>query len=120
MAKPRSVVRYFLYAAIGTASGYLLFLFAGFETELAVLFACVVTAGLAVHHRRRHDSKQLPPSKKADGAGVASDEEFLRLRWRQDLDYEAAGVRSPAVPSLDWALSGRGVPPEETDRTGRD
>lgn len=120
MAKPRSLIRYFRYAAIGTAAGYLLFLFAGLKTELAALFACVVTAGLALHHRQRDDSKQLPPSKKAECAGAASDEEFLRARWRQDLDYEAAGVRSPAVPSLDWGLSGRGAPPEETDRTGRD
>lgn len=120
MVRPRAWIRLFSYAAIGVGAGYLLQVFTGVVKELAALFACAVIAGLFLLHRRRDNSAHLSPSTDAEGAGVASDEEFLRERWKQDLDYEAAGVSSPAVPSSDWGPGSRDMSHEELDRTERD
>lgn len=120
MARPQTWMRFFSYAVIGVAAGYMLFASTSLGIELAVLFACAVVVGLVFHYRRRADLIQPPPSTEAKNVGVASDEEFLRERWRQDLDYEAAGVRNPAVPSLDWGPLGQDATPEDLDRIGRD
>jgi len=104
VAQPCAWIRLFSYAAIGGAAGYLLLAFTGLETELVVLFAFAVFAGIASFVWRREGGRSQQTLVQDAGEDDGSYDETQRERWRRDLDIapSVAGVRGFSIDGDDW------------------
>jgi hypothetical protein len=115
-------MRFFSYAVIGVAVGYLLFAFTGLGTELAALAACAVIAGIVAFVRRREDDQSRQPLIEDRDLDEGSYDETQRERWRRDLDIapSVAGVRGFSIDGDNWKTPEVDYSASGVDDTNRD